>query len=327
MGELRLLGEPPASDDHAALANLAFPQAGHTGFVAAAGLAGGQTIIGGVAAGENLSLQSTAHAARGYVRAQDDLQLLSNVIRDSAANQRIALASASPHLTLTGDVLIAAGAGQSFGRLAVAPATFDITKQVALGGAFGNQAGTLKILDITPAAGVASPNLLTLVGVSGLANLGPASGATAYLYGLQFLANAYGQGAVPEMYALWCRLGSSLASTPTITKAATLYARSPLFSGAKPQDCFGLYVEPHGAAGITNAVGAFIDAPALGANNYTIWAGAPLTGTPRLRLDAGTPGANQTMLYLAEGVSPTVRRVQWKLYTNLVATDRVMVLV
>ena len=103
MGQLRLLGEPSGSDDHAALANLAFPQAGHTGFVAAAGLAGGQTIIGGAAAGEHLTLRSTAHATRGYVRAQDDLQLLSNVIRDSGGTERVKLATASPHLTITGD--------------------------------------------------------------------------------------------------------------------------------------------------------------------------------------------------------------------------------
>ncbi len=106
MGHLRLLGEPAGSDDHAALTNLAFPQAGHTGYVAAAGLAGGQSIIGGTAAGESLSLQSTAHATRGYVRAQDDLQLLSNIIRDSAANQRLTLAAASPHVTLSGDLRV-----------------------------------------------------------------------------------------------------------------------------------------------------------------------------------------------------------------------------
>jgi hypothetical protein len=103
MGQLRLLGEPPGSDDHAALDNLAFPQAGHTGFVAAEGLTGGQTVIGGAAAGEHLTLQSTAHATRGYVRAQDDLQLLSNVIRDSGGTERLKLAGASPHLLLTGD--------------------------------------------------------------------------------------------------------------------------------------------------------------------------------------------------------------------------------
>ena len=92
-----------------------------------------------------------------------------------------------------------------------------------------------------------------------------------------------------------------------------------------------MLIDPQGAAGITNAVGILTDAPAGATNNYTAWLGAPLTGTPRLRLDAGTPGAGQTMLHLAEGVTPTVRRVQWvdpgNGGANLVAGQRVMVLV
>ncbi len=137
-------------------------------------------------------------------------------------------------------------------------------------------------------------------------------------------ANPHDMG---RLEAVWGRLASQTASTVTITKAATLYARSPLWFGAKPADVFGLYVEPHGSTGITNAVAALIDAPTGGTNRYTLWAGAPITGTPRLRLDAGTPAANQTLLWLAEGTTPTLRQVQWKQNQLLAATDRVMILV
>ena len=44
-------------------------------------------------------------------------------------------------------------------------------------------------------------------------------------------------------------------------------------------------------------------------------------------LVGAAPAANCTHLWLAEGVTPTLRNVQWKLYSALVAGDRVCVLV
>jgi hypothetical protein len=326
MGQLRLLGEPPASDDHAALINLAFPQAGHTGFVAADGLAGGQTIIGGAAAGENLSLQSTAQATRGVVQVIDALRLASGLIQDSRGDARVALAAASPHLTLTGDLQIAAAPADTVAHAAIAPAAPNALSQLELGGQFGSLPGSWKSLNISPQLTVPSGSG-GLQALYGQATLTVSAGATGLMQGLQFTAFAAGQGTVSEMEAVWARLASGNGSTVAITKAATLYARSPLWFGAKPADLFGLYVEPHGSAGVTNAVGALIDAPAGGTNRHTLWAGAPITGTPRLRLDAGTPAANQTLLWLAEGTTPTLRQVQWKLQASLLPTDRVMILV
>ena len=45
----------------------------HTQYVAIGGRAGGQTIKGGVAASQNLTLQSTDNATRGYIKAEDTL--------------------------------------------------------------------------------------------------------------------------------------------------------------------------------------------------------------------------------------------------------------
>ena len=326
MGQLRLLGEPPANDDHAALVNLAFSQAGHAGFVAAGGLAGGQTIIGGAAAGENLSLQSTAHAARGVVQVIDALRIASGLIQDGVGDARVALAAASPHLTLTGDLQIAPAAGQTVAHAAIAPSIPNAFTMLNLAGQLGSLAGSWKGIDLSLQLTVPSGSG-GLQALYGQANLLVTAGATGLMQGLQFTAFAAGQGTITEMEAVWGRLASQTASTVAITKAATLYARSPLWFGAKPADLFGLYVEPHGSTGVTNAVGALIDAPAGGTNRYTLWAGAPITGTPRLRLDAGTPAANQTPLWLAEGVLPTLRQIQWKLFSALVAGDRVMVLV
>jgi hypothetical protein len=130
------------------------------------------------------------------------------------------------------------------------------------------------------------------------------------------------------MEGVWCRLGSAYGSTCAITLASGLYLRSGIWLGAKPTRNYGLYIEPMGASGMTDAVGLLVDAPAGATNNYTLWAGAPITSTPRLRLDAGTPGLGQTMLYLAEGTTPTLRRVEWRSYPGgLVPGDRVMVLV
>lgn len=75
----------------------------HTIYGLLSGRSGGQAFKGGAGSGEHLTLQSTAHASRGYVRAQDDLQLLSNILRDAGGNNRLQLATSSPHLLLTGN--------------------------------------------------------------------------------------------------------------------------------------------------------------------------------------------------------------------------------
>ena len=62
-----------AVSDHGALTGLADDD--HLQYALLAGRAGGQTLRGGTAAAENLVLQSTAHATRGFVEVQDILRL------------------------------------------------------------------------------------------------------------------------------------------------------------------------------------------------------------------------------------------------------------
>jgi len=52
--------------------------AGHPQFVLLAGRAGGQTVLGGTAASENLTLGSTAHVTKGYILFQDTLAPATN---------------------------------------------------------------------------------------------------------------------------------------------------------------------------------------------------------------------------------------------------------
>lgn len=58
---------PDTEIDHDSLSGLTTGDAGHTQFALLAGRAGGQTLIGGTAASNNLTLQSTANATRGSV--------------------------------------------------------------------------------------------------------------------------------------------------------------------------------------------------------------------------------------------------------------------
>jgi hypothetical protein len=63
-----------SSIDHNTLANLTVGDV-HTQYVKLAGRAGGQTLIGGTAASNNLVLQSTSNATRGVVQLADTLDL------------------------------------------------------------------------------------------------------------------------------------------------------------------------------------------------------------------------------------------------------------
>lgn len=64
---------PNSEITHSTLSGLTTGDAGHTQFALLAGRAGGQTLIGGTAASENLTLESTADATKGLIRFSDDL--------------------------------------------------------------------------------------------------------------------------------------------------------------------------------------------------------------------------------------------------------------
>jgi hypothetical protein len=98
--------------------------------------------------------------------------------------------------------------------------------------------------------------------------------------------------------------------------------------GVKPATVKGVYIAAAlSVAGVTTAYGLHIED--LAGTTVRLLEIGP--ATPYLRLVGGAaPAANQTNLYLAEGVTPTLRRVQWKnpdATGHLAATDKVLVLV
>ena len=315
MGHLRLLGEPAGSDDHAALANLAFPQTGHTGYVAAAGLAGGQSIIGGTAAGENLSLQSTAHATRGYVRAQDGLQLLSNIIRDSAASQRLTLAAASPHVTLSGDLRVTQ-------RSAFADATPDQGKLLNIIGTLSTHPANAVYAHIT---GNRAGGPQFTYGICGGVS-GQGTPSASYVYGLYFFAQHASASPCFQIGGILIQQQSAPSGTGAISVARGLFVPLGYWGGSKPASVFGIDIEDQGTAGVGTAYGIRI----LDQTATTVRLLELGPATPYLRLAGGAaPGANLTNLYLNEGGA--LRRVQcvdpdWG-GSNLQAGQRVLVLV
>ena len=65
--------EPDTEVNHPDISGLTTGDAGHTQFAMLAGRAGGQTLQGGTAAGEDLVLESTANASKGEVQTKDNL--------------------------------------------------------------------------------------------------------------------------------------------------------------------------------------------------------------------------------------------------------------
>jgi len=69
LGELAWITTSAGVTDHGALTGLSDDD--HSVYGLLAGRAGGQTLIGGTASGENLTLSSTAHATKGYILMTD----------------------------------------------------------------------------------------------------------------------------------------------------------------------------------------------------------------------------------------------------------------
>lgn len=75
---LWLASTPDSEIVHNALSGLTTGDAGHTQFAMLAGRAGGQTLQGGTASGENLVLESTSNASKGSVLTKDNLLPFTN---------------------------------------------------------------------------------------------------------------------------------------------------------------------------------------------------------------------------------------------------------
>ncbi|MDP2948695.1 MAG: hypothetical protein Q8P22_04075 [Chloroflexota bacterium] len=267
-----------------------------------------------------------------------------NTLQDSGGTDRITLATASPHLTLGGNVLLLTS------RLAVGTAAYDMgsldTSLLVKGTAALGQTG-IKIEQ-----GLTRGLLATETwGLGGLVNWGNATASL--VAGLNFQAywtglSGYTLTDLAGIVAYWSNYG---LSGSTLTNAKGLWIPRPIgFTGRlRPTNCYGVYVDAlissSGAAssvptlveGIhlddlsplstivpATVIGLRIADITYGINKYMLYLGG---ATPYLTLKAGPIAANSTPLYLAEGTTPTLRQVQWKAGNTLGAGDRVMVLV
>lgn len=68
-----LASAPDSEITHSSLTGLTTGDAGHTQFALLAGRSGGQALVGGTAASENLTLESTSNGSKGYILVKDVL--------------------------------------------------------------------------------------------------------------------------------------------------------------------------------------------------------------------------------------------------------------
>jgi len=242
------------------------------------GRSGGQALSGGLAASEHLTLQSTAHATRGRVRAQDDLQLLSGILRDSGGNNRIQLAAASPHLSLTGDVRATGhlGLGASGG---VASSTILKAYETFKGN------GTVYGADIYPKAAPDTGGM-SVIGLQGIAE-GQAPGASSFVRGLGFSARHNGAGDLAVLQGLYMA-AQVYANRGAVSYLAGGYIFGEFGANTPVTDSRGLWIRNFGHAQVGAAHGLRIDNQANALLNYILWCGDT---TPLFRVDGGAAPA------------------------------------
>lgn len=155
----------------------------HTDYAFLTGRAGGQTVCGGTAANEDLILKGTSHAtvtSAVVAITSSDLQMATagRQIQDSGGTGRILLSTASPQLTLTGDVQISSGHlsindAPDANIYALIRDTGDATGKVGL------------LIDL---GSTSSVNATTVVGIGGKAFISSTTGVGLIAIGLDFAA-------------------------------------------------------------------------------------------------------------------------------------------
>jgi len=144
--------------------------------------------------------------------------------------------------------------------------------------------------------------------------------ALTYIAGLMFSAIQNGAGTLSWLHGIVIGLVSYSGKGPIIGSKGVEV--TPDYQGNKPTTLWGVHIKGH--AGMSTVYGIRVE-------DFTGTAIRLLEigpATPYLRLVGGAaPGANQTNLYLYEGSTPALRRVQWKAGDALGAGDKVLVLV
>lgn len=267
-----------------------------------AGRNGGQTLKGGSGASEHLTLQSTAHATRGYVRAQDDLQLLSNILRDAAGTNRLQLAAASPHLLLTGNPQIDGYLG--IGTAPTAGMLLDVEKiETAVTNLYGAY--------IQPTQQTSGGSC---IGVSGMAF---DSGATykSVTRGLVFSAGHGSAGTITAVQGVYSDV-TTLSGAGAVGYLTGLYVWAILAANVNVAQSDGLWIRNFGKAPVAVGSGIRVDDQLYSVAPYIAWFG---NSSPKVRIDGGNYSvAGKTPLCL--DVAGTLYRVTRNAVTGALET-------
>lgn len=253
--------------DHGALTGLLDDD--HTIYALLAGRAGGQTLSGGTAASETLTLNSTSHATKGGVQ----------------------IAAGSNFRTVDGFVGIAS-APVANNYLTIAPVTPTNVGTIFINIASGNVALSANNLGLTGlnAGMIASPT----AGITGIA-----------VTGLNFFATCSGAGDKALVTSIQARGLVGGSGAITIMRQFHARANSTAFFTGILTDALGIDIENQGVAGTTNAYGLRVADITAGANRYLAWLGGSV---PNLRVDATAPAANLSQVWIAVNNGAAVQR-------------------
>jgi len=316
------------------------------------GRSGQQTLSGQNVANGVLGLQGTSHATVTTARVDiigSDLKMATagRKIQDSGGTGRIALATSSPQVTLTGDVRGSAHAG--FGGSGTVLTSVVLRASENFTDAAITQTGITSAISRTLTA-----NRLTFdtIALNGSVTTSIEGFTTRDFIGCKYAVNIVDSsgagGTVTGFYGAQMRIGFDVVfgTSLTITNVAgmailtpTNVAASPLivtdFAGLwiQQQDAFdgdfaitnlyGIRIDAQGAGGtVSNVYGIKMGAISNGTNRYGLHMGDIAAGTiarilelgpatPYLRLQGSgnwTPAANTTPLWVSEGATPTLRQ-------------------
>jgi hypothetical protein len=212
------------------------------------------------------------------------------LIKDTSGNNRVAIAAASPHVAITGDLDVSGHA--AFGSGA-APSTFNILKAIETITLTQANAGYFEVT-----GNKTSANQYTY-GLLGYA-IGGGTPSNALVFGLYFSGVHSTPSNCAWLSGMYVRVESAAAGSGAISIARGAEIGASVWTGSKPSISVGLDIAEVGGAGTGTAYGVrCVDQTATTVRLLELG-----PATPYLRLLGGAdPAANQSNLLLKLGAT------------------------
>lgn len=294
--------------DHALLTNLTYASAAHTGFA------------GTFAANTFMLLQTFNKGLR---------LAAGEPIEDSGGAARITLATASPHVTLSGEIR----AGDKL-AVGIAPAASDVAT-IQLSGAVASDRNILNILTSSFSFSASGLSLHAIIGNPSVSV--PSANAGSNIRGLFFTAGVGGGGGgavVSELTAARV-LYAILSFTGTLTAGTGIRVVRPIILAGAPSVTLstGIHIEDVSRPSVVDGVSLSINDITQGSGYRRLIDAGP-TASRNLRLEANAPsnpgaglGRAQLLLSFNENGTISLRRIEHKAGNALGADDKVLVAV